>query len=51
MPSYTATQTETDSVTTLLPAKKAKARPLFDREILGRAARDSVRKLNPRHSG
>jgi K+-transporting ATPase ATPase B chain len=47
MPSYTATQTETESITTLLPAKKAKARPLFDREILGRAARDSVRKLNP----
>ncbi len=47
MPSYTATQKETESITTLLPAKKAKARPLCDREILGRAARDSVRKLNP----
>jgi potassium-transporting ATPase ATP-binding subunit len=47
IPNYTATQIDTDPVATLLPSKKAKARPLFDREILGRAARDSVRKLNP----
>jgi K+-transporting ATPase ATPase B chain len=47
MPTHAPVQTKTDSVTTLLPTKRAKARPLFDREILGRAARDAVRKLNP----
>ncbi|MEQ1884798.1 MAG: potassium-transporting ATPase subunit KdpB [Bryobacteraceae bacterium] len=34
-------------VTSLLPKKLAKSRPLFDPEILGRAIRDSFRKLNP----
>lgn len=47
MPTYTVPQPETDSPTTLVPANRAKARPLFDREILRRAAVDSVRKLNP----
>ena len=33
--------------TELLPKKLAHARPLFDPDILGRATRDSFRKLNP----
>jgi K+-transporting ATPase ATPase B chain len=33
--------------TDLMPKKLLRARPLFDREILGRAIRDSFRKLNP----
>src|SRR5215470_18042700 len=31
----------------LIPKKLARARPLFDREILGRALKDAVLKLNP----
>src|ERR1700680_4339366 len=34
-------------VTTLIPKKLVRARPLFDPDILRRAARDSVLKLNP----
>ena len=33
--------------TTLIPKKLARSRPLFDREILRRAAKDSFAKLNP----
>src|ERR1700730_11110952 len=33
--------------TALIPKKLVRARPLFDPEILGRAAKDSVLKLNP----
>src|ERR1700688_441961 len=33
--------------TTLIPKKLVRARPLFDPEILRRAAKDSVLKLNP----
>src|SRR6202521_1838256 len=33
--------------TTLIPKKLVRARPLFDPEILSRAAKDSVLKLNP----
>src|SRR5262245_59521515 len=33
--------------TSLMPKKLARARPLFDHEILGRALKDSVIKLNP----
>src|SRR5713226_9883650 len=33
--------------TSLMPKKLVRARPLFDQEILGRAAKDSVLKLNP----
>jgi potassium-transporting ATPase ATP-binding subunit len=47
MPAHTPVKANMDSVSALLPTKRAKARPLFDGEILGRAARDSVRKLNP----
>jgi len=36
-----------DDLTDLLPKKLAHARPLFDREILARAAKDSILKLNP----
>jgi potassium-transporting ATPase ATP-binding subunit len=35
--------------TSLLPKKLARARPLFDREIVGRASRASFSKLNPIH--
>src|SRR4249920_809856 len=33
--------------TSLIPKKLVRARPLFDPEILSRAAKDSVVKLNP----
>src|SRR6476661_8446924 len=36
------------SEASVLPARLARARPLFDREIVQRATRDSFRKLNPR---
>jgi potassium-transporting ATPase ATP-binding subunit len=39
-------QTPEDS-TSLLPQKMARSRPLFDREIAGRAVRASFQKLNP----
>src|SRR5260370_10872302 len=35
--------------TSLLPKKLARARPLFDPEIVGRASRASFTKLNPMH--
>jgi potassium-transporting ATPase ATP-binding subunit len=36
-----------DQLTSLLPTKLARARPLFDREIVSRAIRQSFVKLNP----
>ena len=36
-----------DDSTTLIPKRLARARPLFDREIVRRAAKDSIVKLNP----
>jgi K+-transporting ATPase ATPase B chain len=36
-----------ENLTSLLPARLARARPLFDPEILRRAAKDSFVKLNP----
>jgi potassium-transporting ATPase ATP-binding subunit len=36
-----------DDVTTLIPKKLVRARPLFDREIVGRAAKESFVKLSP----
>src|ERR1700689_3034178 len=36
-----------DDPTSLLPKKLARARPLFDREIVGRATKASFGKLNP----
>jgi potassium-transporting ATPase ATP-binding subunit len=38
---------DTSDITSLLPKKLAKSRPLFDPEILNRAVVDSFRKLNP----
>jgi K+-transporting ATPase ATPase B chain len=43
----TATPTPIDDPTTLIPKKLVRARPLFDRELVGRALQDSVKKLNP----
>jgi K+-transporting ATPase ATPase B chain len=36
-----------DDGTTLIPKRLVRARPLFDRELVGRALKDSVSKLNP----
>jgi K+-transporting ATPase ATPase B chain len=36
-----------DDLTTLIPKKLVRARPLFDRELVGRALKDSFVKLNP----
>ena len=36
-----------DDSTTLIPKRLVRARPLFDREIVGRAVKDSFVKLNP----
>jgi K+-transporting ATPase ATPase B chain len=36
-----------DDPTTLIPKKLVRARPLFDRELVGRALKDSCVKLNP----
>ncbi|HUC77818.1 MAG TPA: potassium-transporting ATPase subunit KdpB [Vicinamibacterales bacterium] len=36
-----------DTLTSLLPTKLARARPLFDAEIVSRATRDAFGKLNP----
>jgi potassium-transporting ATPase ATP-binding subunit len=37
----------TDDLTTLMPRKLVRARPLFDRELVGRAVKASFLKLNP----
>ncbi len=42
-----AVMTGQDDATSLLPKKLAHSRPLFDREIAGRAVRASFAKLNP----
>ncbi len=42
-----ATKAPQDDSTSLLPRKLARSRPLFDREIVGRAVRASFTKLNP----
>ena len=36
-----------DDLTTLIPKKLVRARPLFDPELVGRALKDSLVKLNP----
>jgi potassium-transporting ATPase ATP-binding subunit len=36
-----------DAAATLLPAKLRRARPLFDRQIVGKAAREAAAKLSP----
>ncbi|MGH9357097.1 MAG: potassium-transporting ATPase subunit B, partial [Terriglobia bacterium] len=43
----TATPPLTDDPATLIPKKLVRARPLFDREIVGRAVSASFAKLNP----
>src|SRR5487761_1395298 len=43
----TATHPRIDDPAALIPKKLVRARPLFDREILRRAAKDSLLKLNP----
>jgi K+-transporting ATPase ATPase B chain len=43
-----APPTETDDVTSIIPKKGSRARPLFDPPIVRRAIRDSIVKLNPR---
>jgi K+-transporting ATPase ATPase B chain len=45
-PPAPATPSSSD-LTSLLPRKLAKSRPLFDPEILGRATQESFKKLNP----
>jgi len=48
--STTATPLRTgasDESTSLLPTRLSRARPLFDAEIVARATREAVRKLNP----
>ncbi len=47
MPPNTAAQTNSDTVTTLLPGKRVQSRPMFDKQTLARAAGDALRKLNP----
>jgi len=47
MPPEPAQNTPQDDLTSLLPKKLARARPLFDPEIVGRATRASFGKLNP----
>jgi len=48
MASVMAPPTTDDDVTSLIPKKAARARPLFDPPIVKRAIGDSFRKLNPR---
>jgi K+-transporting ATPase ATPase B chain len=43
----TATPPLIDDFTELIPKKLVRARPLFDRELVGRALKDSFVKLNP----
>src|SRR5579875_1365810 len=43
----TSTGGSPENLTPLLPAKLVRARPLYDLEILRRALKDSVLKLNP----
>jgi K+-transporting ATPase ATPase B chain len=42
-----ATPPSTDDLTALIPRKLVRARPLFDRELTGRALKQSLVKLNP----
>ncbi len=47
MPVSTVSTPQTEDLTSLLPGRRGQARPLFDPQILGRAAAEAVRKLNP----
>ncbi len=48
MATVMAPPTSDDDITSLIPKKAARARPLFDPPIVKRAVGDSFRKLNPR---
>jgi potassium-transporting ATPase ATP-binding subunit len=48
MATVTATTPPSEDITSLIPRKAARARPLFDPPIVKRAIGDSFRKLNPR---
>ena len=50
-PTRTAPQTPQDDPTSLLPKKLARARPLFDPEIVRRAIRRVVRQAESGHAG
>jgi K+-transporting ATPase ATPase B chain len=47
MATTTATSPSFDDLTTLVPTKLVRARPLFDPELVGRALKESLVKLNP----
>ncbi len=47
MPSMTVTPPPLDDLTTLVPKKMVRARPLFDPELMGRSLKASLVKLNP----
>ena len=47
MPMTTVTPPSLDDLTTLVPKKMVRARPLFDRQLMGRALKESFVKLNP----
>jgi K+-transporting ATPase ATPase B chain len=47
MATTTAAPPQLDDLTTLVPRKPLRARPLFDRELMGRAFKESFIKLNP----
>ncbi len=47
MATATATPPQIEDFTTLVPNKLVRARPLFDRELVGRSLKESFVKLNP----
>ena len=47
MPTTTVTPPPIDDLTTLVPKKMVRARPLFDPQLMGRALKASFVKLNP----
>ena len=47
MATTVVTPPPTDDLTTLIPKKLVRARPLFDTQLMGSAARDSLVKLSP----
>jgi len=47
MPTTTVTPPEIDDLTTLVPKKMVRARPLFDPQLMGRSLKASLVKLNP----
>ena len=47
MPTTTVTPPPIDDLTTLVPKKMVRARPLFDPQLMGRSLKASFVKLNP----